>query len=142
MKRRSLIGAVTMVLLAVVLTAAACGGGATEAQKSLDGALKDYQSAVDRVKQLDLRRASKQEVAAARDKLNAAWQDVQKWSVKAGSDAASSLKSAYGQLDDALGKAATGAKTGLGAAEKAVENAADSVRAKLDEALNKLKQLF
>jgi hypothetical protein len=141
MKRRSLIGAATMVLLAVVLTAAACGG-ATEAQKSLDGALKEYQSAVDRVKQLDLRTAAKEDVAAARAKLDTSWQNVQEWSQKAGSDAASTLKSAYGQLNGALDKAATGAKTGLAEAEKAVEKAADSVRGKLDAALNKLKELF
>jgi hypothetical protein len=142
MKRRFLIGTATMVLLAMALTAAACGGGATEAQKSLDGALKDYQSAVDRVKQLDLRTAAKEDVAAARAKLDTSWQNVQEWSQKAGSDAASTLKSAYGQLNDALGKAATGAKTGLTEAEKAVEKAADSVRSKLDAALSKLKQLF
>lgn len=145
MKRHLLAGAATTVLLVTAIALAACGAAdeaQVKAQKSLDGALQEYQSALDRVKLLDVRTAAKEEVAAARSELSAAWLNVRKWSKEAGSDAAGSLKSAYGELDKALGKAVNGAGTGLAEAEQAVEKAVDSVRSQLDKAWNKLKELF
>jgi len=46
--------AISAVLLIAVLALAACGGGATEAQQQLDGALNEYQTALEKVDQIDL----------------------------------------------------------------------------------------
>jgi uncharacterized protein YlxW (UPF0749 family) len=131
-----------LLTLAAALLLAACGAAATEAEQKLDGALKEYESALDQVKQLDLRTAAADEVAAARERLNTAWQDVETRSSEAGSDIAATLRSGYETLDERLGKVAGGVETGLDEAEQAVEKAVDSVRGKLDEAWQALKDLF
>jgi DNA repair exonuclease SbcCD ATPase subunit len=137
-------GGVTMVavLLVAVMAVAACGGGATEAQQQLDGALNEYQTALEKVDQLDLENAAKSKVESAREDLAAKWSDVQKWSEEAGSQAATELKSGYEQLSSELGKAADGAKANMAEAEQAVDQALTNVRSKLDQVWTKLKDLF
>jgi hypothetical protein len=133
---------VVAVLVVAVLAIAACGGGATEAQQQLDGALGEYQTALEKVDQLDLENAGKSKVESARQELAAKWSDVQKWSEEAGSQAATELEAGYERLSGELGKAVDGAKANMAEAEKAVDEALTNVRSKLDQVWDKLKDLF
>ncbi len=133
----------SVIALASLAAALAAGCGATDqADQAVDAALERYNNAVDRVRELDLKQATQQEIAEARRELEAAFGKLEARAREAGRDTADLLRSANEKLSRVLRDAADLPAQAREQAGKAIRSAAGSVSSTLKSVWDDLKGIL
>ena len=137
--RRGMWTAVAIVALAGLI--GGCGA-ISQAEQNLNGSLESYNTAVDNVRDFDLKTATEAEINAARTELAAAFAGLEAQSKEAGRDTADLLRRANDRMDQALEDAAGLPASGRNAAQAALRGAADSLSSAVESVLEDVKSLF
>lgn len=138
-KRAALI--LTIGLLALAPVIAGCGA-AGEADQRVDDAMESYQSALDRVRELDLQGATQGQIEQARAELDDAWAEVRRAADETGYEIEGGLRTAHGQTRDALDRAGDDIRGGIDEARSAIEEARRAAGSALDSVRGALDALF
>ncbi len=140
--RITVIPVVAALLVAGAALAVGSCGAVSQADQNVDGALDRYNTAVDNVRNLDLKTAAEAEITAARTELESAFKELEKQSKEAGRDTADLLRNANAKMDKALHDAAGLPKTAREQAQAALKTAADSLSESVKSVWKDVKSLF
>jgi hypothetical protein len=125
----------------LALLVAGCGA-ITQADQQVNGALDRYNSAVDSVRNLDLKTATRAEIKATRAQLDSAFAELARQSKEAGRDTADLLRNGNTKLDKTLGDAAALPAESRGDAQATLRQATDSVSSAVNSVWRDFKSLL
>jgi hypothetical protein len=132
----------TALAIAVLAGLLAGCGAISQAEQNLSGSLERYNTAVDNVRNFDLKTATEAEITAARTELTAAFDELEAQSKEAGRDTADLLRRANDKMDRALNDVAGLPATARDDAQAALKGAADSLSSAVESVLEDVKGLF